>query len=96
MKIELKKFGNILTSRQLGKEAFAAFLPSLKELLKEEAVEVDFDGVDTFSPSWGDEFLTPLNKMFPGQVFLKPTTNPSVEITLDVLESANGIKFTKG
>jgi len=95
MKIELKKFGNILTSRQAGKEAYAAFLPSLKEIPAEEKIEVDFDGVSTFSPSWGDEFLTPLNKMFAGRVFLKASQNPSVELSLEVLESANNLKFIK-
>jgi hypothetical protein len=95
MTIELKKFGNILTSRQLGKESFAAFLPNLKELSADEAVEVSFDGVDTFSPSWGDEFLTPLNKMFPEKVFLKATSNPSVELSLEILESSNNIKFLR-
>ncbi|MDD4901581.1 MAG: DUF4325 domain-containing protein [Patescibacteria group bacterium] len=95
MKIELKKFGNILTSRQLGKEAFAAFLPNLKTLPKNEIIEVDFDGVDIFSPSWGDEFLTQLDKMFPGKMFLNATSNPSVNITLEILESANSLKFLR-
>jgi len=60
MRIELKKFGTTLISRQAGKEALAAFQSSLAELKPDENLEVDFGGAITFSPSWGDEFLTPL------------------------------------
>ncbi len=93
MKIELKKFGTTLTSRQLGKEAFAAFRPLLANINENEMIEVDFEGVNTFSPSWGAEFLTPLMNMFPGRVSLDYTQNPSVKITLELLESITGEKF---
>jgi len=93
MIIELKKFGAILTSRQLGKEALAAFLPSLNNILPEEKVEIDFSGVSVFSPSWGDEFLTPLEKKFGGGLILGRTDNPSVMASVEMLEIANGNKF---
>lgn len=93
MKINLKKFGTTLTSRQLGKEAFAAFRPSLENIKKNEVIEVDFEGVNTFSPSWGAEFLNPLMSMFPNRVFLNHTENPSVKITLELLESIVKTKF---
>ncbi len=93
MNIDLKKFGTTLTSRQLGKEAFAAFQPLLKNINESEIIEVDFKGVNTFSPSWGAEFLTPLMSKFPGQVFLNNTSNPSVKITLELLENIIGGKF---
>ena len=89
MIISLKKFGTTLTSRQLGKEAFAAFRPSLDDMDKNEVIEVDFSGVNTFSPSWGAEFLSPLAEMFPKRVFLKSTKNPSVNITLELLLLSN-------
>lgn len=85
MQIHLGKFGTTLTSRQLGKEAFAAFQPILAGMKEGETVEVDFDGVNTFSPSWGDEFLTPLEAMYPGRVVLVPTENLSVKVTLEIL-----------
>lgn len=93
MKIDLKKFGTTLTSRQLGKEAFAAFKPSLENINESDLIEVDFEGVNTFSPSWGAEFLNPLTSMFPGRVFLNNTQNSSVKITLELLESIVGGKF---
>ena len=61
MTIFLEKFGTTLISRQSGREAFAAFKPVLKDLTSDEKIEVDFKGVITFSPSWGDEFLRPLH-----------------------------------
>lgn len=57
MTIFLKKFGTTLNGRQFGRESFAAFEPSLRDVKNDEDVVVDFEGVVTFTPSWGDEFL---------------------------------------
>lgn len=93
MNINLSKFGSVLTSRQSGKEAYAAFLPTLATIKNNEELLVDFDGVSTFSPSWGDEFLTPLLKQFGERLILKNTKNPSVSLTITTLEKINGSKF---
>ncbi len=93
MTIYLKKFGTLLNGRMLGKEAFAAFLPSLKDIQNDEKIEVDFDGVDVFSPSWGDEFLSSLINKFGDRVILKNTQGLSVKSTLDFLEDINKMKF---
>lgn len=93
MTINLTKFGSVLTSRQAGREAYAAFLPTLAGLSGSENVIVEFSGISTFSPSWGDEFLTPLQKRFGERVALKDTTNPSVSLTITTLERINGFKF---
>lgn len=93
MNINLSKFGSVLTSRQSGKEAYAAFLPTLATVKNGEELLVDFDGVSTFSPSWGDEFLTPLLKQFGEHLILKNTKNPSVSLTIDTLEKINKFKF---
>jgi STAS-like domain of unknown function (DUF4325) len=93
MIIELKKFGTTLISRQTGKEAFAAFQSSLKNISGQEDVTVDFEGVITFTPSWGDEFLTPLFKNYGERFKLMHTKNPSVQTTLEILEKSNNIKF---
>lgn len=95
MTIEIKKFGTLLTSRQLGKEALAAFEPSLKNVSKTEEVLVDFNGTMTFSPSWGDEFLTPLAKRYGNRFKLMNTENPSVIATIETLEEANNFKFNR-
>jgi hypothetical protein len=93
MTIFLEKFGTTLISRQAGREALAAFRPSLKELATGEGIEIDFKGVITFSPSWGDEFLRPLYREYQNEISLKNTKNPSVKATLKTLEKIGNIKL---
>lgn len=93
MLVELKKFGTTLISRQNGREAFAAFQPQLASLDDKEKLEIDFEGVITFSPSWGDEFLTPLIRQFGSRVVLMNTSNPSVKVTVELLEKIHQIYF---
>lgn len=93
MHIELKKFGTLLTSHPAGKEAYAAFLPTLNELKNDENIEIDFAGVTTFSPSWGDEFLTPIFERFGDRVtVLNAEANPSVRLTLQFLQNIKNNK----
>jgi len=56
---------------------------------------VDFEGVVTFSPSWGDETLTPLFKRYGGKMILKNTQNLSVKATLELLQQIQAIGFNK-
>lgn len=93
MDIQLKKFGTTLVSRQSGQESYNAFKPTIDSVKKGEDVFVDFEGVITFTPSWGDEFLTPLQKVFGKNFKLKNTENPSVKSTLELLEDIHGFKF---
>lgn len=93
MTIQLKKFGTTLISRQTGRESYLAFQPALKDIKENETIEIDFDGVLTFSPSWGDEFLTPLLNTYEERLVLKHSDNPSVLATLDILEKSLSKKF---
>jgi hypothetical protein len=93
MIIFLKKFGTTLTGRQFGRESFAAFKPSLKKVKDNEEVVVDFEGVVTFTPSWGDEFLSSLLDKFGKHLILKNTSNLSVQATLKLLENIHKINF---
>lgn len=95
MKIYLKKFGTTLISRQTGREALAALQPALKEVKNDENLEIDFEGVITFSPSWGDEFLSSLLNLYQDRLILKNTGNPSVKASLEILEKVNGKFFKK-
>ncbi len=95
MRIQLKKFGTMLTSRQSGREALAAFQPTLSENKVGEDIEIDFSGVTTFSPSWGDEFLRPLYEMYKDKLSLMDTPNLSVRASLEILEEANKMKFQR-
>lgn len=95
MIIKLNKFGTTLTSREEGKEALAAFQPSLSNISNNESIEIVFSGVNTFSPSWGDEFLAPLIKQFGSRLIMVDTSNLSVVATLDMLEEIHNVKFTR-
>lgn len=84
MRLELKKFGVNLTSRPAGKEAYlAAKAYSLPA--EGEKIEIDFTGVEVLTPSWADEFITPLMRERPGQVVLLPTSNASVKAALEII-----------
>lgn len=89
MKTELHKFGTTLISRQSGREAFAAFQSQLKNLKENENLEIDFKSVITFSPSWGDEFLSPLLERIGDRLVLLPSDNLSVQATLKILQEVN-------
>ena len=95
MVIELKKIGTTLISRQTGKEAFLAIQPILQNLKDGETVEIDFEGVITFSPSWGAEFLMPLLDKYGESLVLKNTYNGSVQSTLEFLEQTLDKKFNR-
>ena len=94
MRIFLKKFGNILTSRQAGKEALAAFEPNLRALTADEKIEIDFDGVGSLTPSWADEFLIPIFQRYPKRVKFLPTDNSSVKETFALLEDIHKIRLS--
>src|SRR3989344_4755139 len=93
MVIELKKFGTTLISRQAGREAFSALQPLLKDMPAGENIEMNFEGVLTFSPSWGDEFITPLLNIYGEKLILKNTQNPSVQATIEILQKTTGKTF---
>ena len=85
MIIQLKKFGTTLVSRPSGKEAWLAFQPVLSEVSENEEISVDFADVVVLTPSWADEFLTPLRSRFNDRVKLLNTNNPSVMASLAII-----------
>lgn len=87
MIIQLKKFGTTLVSRPSGKEAWLAFQPVLNEVSGDEGIVVDFEGVIVLTPSWADEFLTPLRKQFKDRLELRNITNSSIKATLTILDT---------
>lgn len=93
MKLQLEKFGKTLISRELGREAFKAFQPTLRDFPKNEELEIDFSGVLTLSPSWADEFLSPLLNQLDDKLILLPSNNLSVQATLRILQEVNKRPF---
>lgn len=80
MFIELKKFGEILTSREAGREALSAFLPVLKSVNENEEITIDFQGVSVLTPSWADEFIRPILEKH--KISFINDANPSVQAAL--------------
>ncbi len=93
MRIELKKFGEILVSRPAGREAFLALSAYLtKDLDKKEVIEIDFSGVKVLTPSWADEVITKIAEKFEN-VKLLNTENATVQATLKTLWEYSGLKI---
>ncbi len=93
MKLQLGKFGKTLISRELGSEALKAFQSTLRELSKDEELEIDFSEVLTLSPSWADEFLSPLLNLLDDRLVLLSSDNLSVQATLKILKEVNKRPF---
>ena len=93
MRLKLEKFGTTLMTRELGSEALKAFQSTLRELSQSEELEIDFSGVLTLSPSWADEFLSPLFAQLGERLILLPSDNLSVQATLKILQEVNKRPF---
>jgi len=93
MKLKLEKFGTTLITRELGSEAFKALQSTLRELPQNEELEIDFSDVLTLSPSWADEFLSPLLVQLGERLVLLPSDNLSVQATIKILQEANKQQF---
>ncbi|MBI4268686.1 DUF4325 domain-containing protein [Candidatus Uhrbacteria bacterium] len=83
----MKKFGDFLSSRPAGREAYlsaqAYIFPSIDE---SGDIELDFEGVFVLAPSWADEFVTPLTEKWGDRVHCVNTENSSVRATLEFLK----------
>lgn len=89
MKIQLVKYGTILSSRPAGKEAYLAFKAYVLTD-KQKSIEIDFSGVKVLSPSWADEFFTPLKKEYAKRLIFLPSDNPSVLASLKMIKISGG------
>jgi hypothetical protein len=86
MKIELKKFGDLLISRPAGREAALAALAYLTKDKNITKIEVDFDGVLALAPSFIHEFVNVLSESLPHVTFeYLPSQNTSVNESLKFL-----------
>ncbi|MBI5630996.1 MAG: STAS-like domain-containing protein [Elusimicrobia bacterium] len=87
MKIKVKKYGEILTSRPAGKEAALA-MKAYQRPAGNEKIELDFEGVLSVGPSWLDEVLSALRREYGrDRVICLPSKNPSVIESLKVIDA---------
>jgi hypothetical protein len=93
MVIELKKYGDVLTSRPSGKEAFLTMSAyNLKDIKEDEEIGIDFSGIKVLTPSWADEVVTKIAQRFKN-VKLINTENSSVQATLKTLREYSDLKI---
>jgi len=85
MKIEVRKFGEILTSRTEGREAYLVSRAYLKPARDDEPIELDFGGVKVLTPSWADEFISGLRAEYGKRLVCLPSSNPTVIATLEIV-----------
>ena len=86
MLVEMKNFGDILLSRPAGREAFLmAKAYVFKEILKDDEIILDFDGIKVLAPSWADEFVSGMKKEYPNAIQYLNTENPSVKASLKTI-----------
>lgn len=91
MRIELKKFGEILISRPAGREAYLAMSAYLtKGIGKDDEIIIDFSGVKVIAPSWADEVITKLAEKHKN-IKLANTENSTVKATLKTLKEFSGL-----
>jgi hypothetical protein len=93
MRIELRKFGEVLISRPAGREAYLAMSAyTTKDVKEDELMEIDFSDVKVLTPSWADEVITPLAKKFKN-IKLLNTENITVQATLKTLREYSDLKI---
>ena len=87
MKVNIAtQFGTSLVSRPAGREALAALDANvLRQLPADERIEIDFTGLDVLTPSWAEEFFPKLRATYGDRVVLLPSTNSSVQLTLEAI-----------
>jgi hypothetical protein len=89
MTLQMINFGEKLDSRPAGREAWLAIQPRLREVSADEVITLDFSGVLLLTPSFADEFVTPLLEERSGNVALSHTKeNITVQKTLAFLEES--------
>ncbi|MBI2118998.1 MAG: STAS-like domain-containing protein [Elusimicrobia bacterium] len=85
MRIEIKKFGELLISRPAGRDAYLTARAYILSKTKDNSIVLDFEGVKVLTPSWADEFISPLIKDYGERTTFEHTDNPSVKATLEIL-----------
>ncbi len=65
-----------------------ALQSSMQAIDPNEKIKIDFEGITVLTPSWADEFVTPLKDKYKGAVVLLNMTNPSVKATLETLKKS--------
>ena len=84
MRIEMKKFGDILNGRPAGREAYLRVVQITNGSSSDQEIVLDFAGVEILTPSFADELLRLLREKYGEDgVRLENTESATVRETLE-------------
>lgn len=86
MILEVKKFGEVLSSRPAGREAALVTLSYFIKNTGDQKLEIDFKDVLVMTPSWLSEFIQTLKEKKQIQITFFKTDNPSVISSLEIIQ----------
>lgn len=86
MIIEVKKFGEVLSSRSAGREAALVTLSYFLKNTNENSLEIDFKDVLVMTPSWLSEYVQTLNEKKQIKIKFLESDNPSVISSIEIIE----------
>ncbi|HEY8270458.1 MAG TPA: hypothetical protein VIG33_06180 [Pseudobdellovibrionaceae bacterium] len=86
MKLNIKTFGDFLTSRPAGREAALTSLAYNSGLKGAKNVSLDFSGVIVMTPSWLSEFVQTLKEKGIEKIEFLPSENPTVISSIEFIE----------
>ncbi len=87
MTLQVKKYGNILTSRPAGREAALSCMAYDLSADKAAGVTLDFTEVLVMTPSWLSEFVQTLKEKGVSSVEFLPSENPTVISSIEMIDS---------
>jgi hypothetical protein len=86
VKIQIAKYGVILTSRPSGRDAalnFIAYSSDAESMIK---AVLDFENVDVLTPSWLSEFVQTLKSRGVKEIQFVSCDNPTVSSSIEAIE----------
>ena len=88
MTLQMIKFGNILNSRPVGREAVLRARQIINGSNDPEGIVLDFSGVEVLTPSFADEFVKGLKEIYSDKKikFEGIANNSVINDTLKALE----------
>ncbi len=86
MILEVKKFGEVLSSRSAGREAALVTLSYFIKNQNDKNLEIDFKDVLVMTPSWLSEFVQTLQEKSDLKVSFIKCDNPSVLSSIEIIQ----------
>lgn len=86
MILEVKKFGEVLSSRSSGREAALVTLSYFTKNKNDKILEINFKDILVMTPSWLSEFVQTLQEKSSLEVKFLESDNPSVISSIEMIQ----------